>query len=523
TNFKNGYKKSDRVAPEHEAWLEADQMELFQILRDEKDRRAAEKALNETVHSQPIYYGDNRISQQKLSPDQRFVTYRLTSTTGFKGTNMPKYITESGYTEDQRARQKVGTPQDSYETYVYDTQRDTSYLIRVNDLPGILEKPAFYWEYADEDSEYEPAFIRERETIIHGPYYAPNGQRAVVIVRSMDNKDRWLAELNLSTGQLTTFDRQHDDAWIGGPGISGWNFQSGTIGWLDDHRVYFQSESTGFSHLYVHNFKTKTTSALTNGKYEILDVKLSKDKRTFYLHANAAGPHDQHFYRLSVDGGRMERLTNRSGKHEVTLSPDERQLAILYSSSNQPTELYLMPNKTGGKMTQLTRSTTNAFKAYPWRQPEIVWFPARDGIYVPARLYRPKRGKAVGPGVIFVHGAGYLQNVHNWWSTYYREYMFHNFLADQGYTVLDIDYRGSAGYGRDWRTAIYRHMGGKDLEDQIDGAKYMVDSLGLSPERLGIYGGSYGGFITLMALFKNPGVFQAGAALRSVTDWAHYN
>jgi dipeptidyl aminopeptidase/acylaminoacyl peptidase len=101
--------------------------------------------------------------------------------------------------------------------------------------------------------------------------------------------------------------------------------------------------------------------------------------------------------------------------------------------------------------------------------------------------------------------------------------MFHNLLADNGYTVLDIDYRGSAGYGRDWRTGIYRHMGGKDLTDHIDGAKFLVDKHAVDPKKIGIYGGSYGGFITLMAMFTEPDVFRAGAALRSVTDWAHYN
>jgi dipeptidyl aminopeptidase/acylaminoacyl peptidase len=122
-----------------------------------------------------------------------------------------------------------------------------------------------------------------------------------------------------------------------------------------------------------------------------------------------------------------------------------------------------------------------------------------------------------------VHGAGYLQNVHRWWSSYYREFMFHNFLADNGFTVLDVDYRGSQGYGRDWRTGIYRHMGGKDLSDQVDGAKFLVEQHGIDPGRIGIYGGSYGGFITLMAMFTSPGTFRSGAALRSVTDWAHYN
>jgi dipeptidyl aminopeptidase/acylaminoacyl peptidase len=94
---------------------------------------------------------------------------------------------------------------------------------------------------------------------------------------------------------------------------------------------------------------------------------------------------------------------------------------------------------------------------------------------------------------------------------------------ERGFTVLDIDYRASAGYGRDWRTGIYRHMGGKDLSDQVDGAKYLVSAHGVDPKRIGIYGGSYGGFITLMALFTEPDVFAAGASLRPVTDWAHYN
>jgi dipeptidyl aminopeptidase/acylaminoacyl peptidase len=101
--------------------------------------------------------------------------------------------------------------------------------------------------------------------------------------------------------------------------------------------------------------------------------------------------------------------------------------------------------------------------------------------------------------------------------------MFHHLLASRGYVVLDIDYRGSAGYGRDWRTAIYRHMGGLDLDDQVDGSRWLQRTLSIDPERVGIYGGSYGGFITLMALFTQPKDFGAGAALRSVTDWAHYN
>jgi dipeptidyl aminopeptidase/acylaminoacyl peptidase len=212
-----------------------------------------------------------------------------------------------------------------------------------------------------------------------------------------------------------------------------------------------------------------------------------------------------------------------TGNNDVSLSPDEKHIAILYSYSNKPWELFLKPNNAKAEAKQLTSGQSEEFKAYNWKDPELVNFTAQDGASVPARLYKPSAEKSNGAAVIFVHGAGYLQNVHKWWSSYFREYMFHNLLTDLGYTVLDIDYRGSAGYGRDWRTGIYRHMGGKDLSDHVDGAKYLAAEHGVDPKRVGLYGGSYGGFITLMALFNEAETFRSGAALRSVTDWAHYN
>jgi dipeptidyl aminopeptidase/acylaminoacyl peptidase len=198
-------------------------------------------------------------------------------------------------------------------------------------------------------------------------------------------------------------------------------------------------------------------------------------------------------------------------------------LAIRYSYSNRPWELYIQANKPGAKAVKITNSVSAEYLSYPWRDPEIISFKNRYGADVYARLYQPKKADPAKPAVVFVHGAGYLQNVTYSWSYYFREYMFNNMLADNGYTVLDIDYTASAGYGRDFRTGIYRHMGGRDLTDQVDGVKLLVDKYGVNPKHVGLYGGSYGGFITLMAMFTEPDVFAAGGAIRSVTDWAHYN
>ena len=520
TDLRKGSKKKEIAPNAQQQWLIEDQLALFEVLRSRKAEQTAQNARQEARKPKrplEVFYGNKRLFNLQASPDLRFVTFTMLPEAENNNTRVPNYLTESGYTEELSARPKVGGAQATYELGIYDRQRDTFYLLSLAGLEGIRAKPAFLADYHRDTLPFKPEYDKPKPVSIGSPSFSPGGQ-AAIILRSQDNKDRWAASLDLEQGTLKQLDWQHDEAWIGGPGISFNNME-----WIDEERLYFQSEATGYSHLYVANIKTGEKKQLTSGDFEVLAVQLSRDKRWFYLSANAEGPHEQHFYRLSVAGGKLQRITSLPGRHEVSLSPDEQLLAVRYSASNQPWELYLMENKAGAEMQRLTRSTTPGFDAYAWREPEIIRFEARDGAKVPARLYRPANPQPGGPAVIFVHGAGYLQNVHRWWSSYYREYMFHNFLADHGYTVLDIDFRASAGYGRDWRTAIYRHMGGKDLDDQVDGARFLVENYGISTDKIGIYGGSYGGFITLMAMFTQPGVFKSGAALRSVTDWAHYN
>ena len=216
-----------------------------------------------------------------------------------------------------------------------------------------------------------------------------------------------------------------------------------------------------------------------------------------------------------------------TGGNAGEVSPDDSTIGLVFSYSNKPHEVYLMPNRAGASAKQVTTTPTDEWRSFKWVDPQLVTYKSRDGVDVYARLFTPEMVGATrhasAPAVVFVHGAGYAQNAHKYWASYYREYMFHNLLASRGYVVLDPDYRASAGYGRDWRTAIYRHMGGHDLDDVVDGAKYLVEKHKVDARRIGVYGGSYGGFITLMAMFTSPDTFAAGAALRPVTDWSHYN
>ena len=523
TNFQRGTAPKEPAQNAQEKWLQQDALALSEVVKERKRKRDSTEAVNKRLRPKelrPIYLEDKNLFAPVVSANGRFVAYRLSKLpANAKNTIIPNYVTETGFTTEINGRTKVGAPLASTELYLYDREKDSAYAIKTDALPGLADLPDYVKDYPVKDSsKKKPA---GRAVAFRAIEWNDAGTGAVVDIRSTDNKDRWLALFDPTTGNLKTIDRQRDEAWIAGPGVG--DFPA-SIFWLDNNTIAYQSEKTGYSHLYKANITTGEKTQLTDGKFEVSNLSLSKDKKQFYFNANDRHPGDLQFYRLPVNGGKMERLTAQTGNNDVSLSPDEKWMAIRYSYSNKPWELFLQEAKTGATARQVTNLAQSAeFKSYAWRDPEIVTFTARDGAQVYARLYKPANPHPSKPAVIFVHGAGYLQNVHKWWSTYQREYMFNNLLADNGYTVLDIDYRGSAGYGRDWRTGIYRHMGGKDLTDQVDGAKYMVEQLGVNPKNIGLYGGSYGGFITLMGLFKEPDVFKSGAALRSVTDWAHYN
>ena len=506
-------------------WLQQEQLELFQVLKDRKQKRDERSAFlktnkdNDTIKT--IGIGDKNLQLLQISPDSRFVTYRLyTPPSSQKNTFVPDYVTESGFTTDIPGRTKVGAPLGKYEFYVYNKTKDTLMIVSTDSIPGIMDAPDYIKDYP---RKFSGRRLTARGVQISGPYWNESGTYAIVDIRSQDNKDRWIMQLDAANGSLRILDRQRDEAWIGGPGVGGGGFGS-KIGWISETVFYFQSEATGYSHVYSYDVTTNTKKAITEGKYEVQDLVLSRNKQNFYLLSNEEHPGKQNWYRIKTDGSKKEKITNMDGGYEVSMSPDEKWIAYRYSYTTKPWELYIQENAPGKKPVQVTnKAMTDEFTSYAWRDTKVFTIPAKDGAQIYARVFDPANGKKNNAAVIFVHGAGYLQNVHYWWSSYFRETMFNNLLADQGYTVIDIDYRASSGYGRDWRTGIYRWMGGKDLDDHVDAAKFLVEKYGIDPARIGIYGGSYGGFMTLMALFTTPDIFKAGAALRPVTDWAHYN
>ncbi len=499
------------------------QLRLIDTLRDDRARREAAReqdeawrAADKTRAPEPIWLGKGvEIADSALSPDGRWLLVATTEKGADTGTagKMPKYVTESGYEEFEDARTRVGR-NDPLPHKLWLAEISTGKLreITYDALPGIKDDPlAAMRKAAGKDQ------LKGNRTLqVAALQWTSDSNNVAVMLRAVDNKDRWIVNVDLNKATLQSRHRLHDDAWIN------WGFND--FGWLPDNKtLWYLSEESGYSHLYTLDGSNR--SQLTDGRWETSEVQLSRDGRAFYFMCNKAQPGDYEVCRVPVSGGDVREVTALDGVENFALSPDGSKLLIRHSSAYVPPQLAVV-DAAGGTARELTDTRTAAFKARTWIQPQTVQVPSKHGAgTIWGKLYTPTTmdaGKKY-PVVMFVHGAGYLQNVSARYPNYFREQMFHNLLVQQGYIVLDLDYRASEGYGRDWRTAIYRWMGKPELEDYLDGLDWVVDNKQGDRDHVGIYGGSYGGYMTFVALFKKPGVFKAGAALRPVSDWSQYN
>lgn len=502
------------------------QLRLIATLAREKQEREArnqrEKDLrgaDATRPAAPIYLGDDiEISSVVLSPNTQFalvVTEAKGANKGREG-KMPKYVTESGYEEVEDVRTRVGrNPPLGQALKLVNLDSGEVIELALDGLPGIDLDPLAKLRKAAKLDELKG----KRPVRVDDIIWNRQGDRAALMLRAVDNKDRWIATTAITQPALAARHRLSDPGWIN------WNFND--YGWLPDGRqLWYLSEESGYSHLYTVPDRDKgKPRALSSGQWEASSVRWTRDGATAYFICNRAWPGDYEVCSSSLETGKVRELTSLDGVEDFVLSPNEQRLALRASSHHTPPQLVLHDIE-AGQSRWLTDTRSEAYKARQWQAPEFVQVPSKHGAdKVWGKLYRPSEmvaGKRY-PIVMFVHGAGYLQNVFARWPNYFREQMFNELLVKRGYIVLDLDYRASEGYGRDWRTAIYRQMGHPELEDYLDGIDYLVEQHQGDRSRVGIYGGSYGGFMAFMALFRAPDAFHAGAALRPVTDWTMYN
>jgi dipeptidyl aminopeptidase/acylaminoacyl peptidase len=486
-------------------YLRQRQPEILDQIRSERGQREAADVRwlatwPELPQPIPVPSGFTLV-RVRQSPDARFVSFLARK----ESAQLPRarfmdYLTESGTATVIEAGPRVG-----------ELQVETRLGIVRFDPRTAADRTNVSWVELDE--------ARGRAPLYFAPSWSLDGRRAVIQVISGDGKDQWIAELDPESGKTRVLAHDHEDTFLGGPPIQCDRFRPSLLEWLPGGRIVFASERTGWSHLYLIE-NDGSIRPLTTGEWEVRDALLSQDRSTWLLATSREHPCQDQLYLMPAAGGALVQVTARSGRNTGRLSPDGKRLAVVASDSVHLPDLFLQDAQPNASALPITVSGTDAFFSHPLVRPEIVSFRHPDGGRVWAALYKPRLPNRAA--LIHVHGGGDRQFTHRGWSVYgYASHLgLINYLVEKGYTLLDLDYRGSAGFGRAYRTDIYRSIGMKDVDGAAVAADFLVNQHNIDRTRVGIYGMSYGGSLTLMALCRYPGVFAAGVDLAGPTDYA---
>jgi hypothetical protein len=489
-------------------WLAEQQDELIRQhgevrAREEAARARARELDGSPAQAIPLPDG-GRIDRVQISPDGGYLAVRWTRPNPQReGVVYADYAHESGYTQAPRARAKVGEPRDEAGMGIVRIDPrlppDEVEMIEVH-LPEAGDLP----------------------TVIHGPWWSLEGDRAAVQLLSRDHKNLWIGILDPATGEVALLDHQHDPAWIGGPPIQGGSLQPTLLEWLPGgDRFVFASERTGWSHLYLAE-PDGTVRPLTEGGVGGARRRAQpRPLASWLLQRQPRAPlRRPPLHSCPPPGGELVRLTDARGPPRGRALPGRRaRLAsvLLRAPTVQLPDLFL--TRPGARRRGEARVTVSGLRA--------TFHAHRVGAagdrLLPAPRRRPGLGRAVPAGASRTRSgrrcctstaaatassrtaAGPSTGTPTTSAS-------STTCVQQGYTVLDFDYRGSSGFGRDYRTDIYRSMGVKDVDGAVAAVDYLAREHDVDPRRVGLYGVSYGGFFTLMALFRYPGVFAAGVA-----------
>lgn len=289
----------------------------------------------------------------------------------------------------------------------------------------------------------------------------------------------------------------------------------------DPDKFIWFSNRDGFNHLYLYSTDGKLLQQVTKGKWSVCDIHGYDDKKNLlFITATKDSPLEQNLYSVSLSGGRMNKLAEAGGMHYPVLSYDRRYIIDSYSNIHTPSQYCL--TESSGKQVRTIFTSSDPTKKYLFGETQIFTIRAEDSTELYCRLIKPPGFNPAMqyPVIIYVYGGPHSQLISNSWLAGAGFYL--NYLASEGYLVFTLDNRGTSNRGIKFEQAIFRNLGTAEVEDQMQGVKYLKSLPYVNADRIGVYGWSYGGFITLSLLLKNPGVFKTGVAGGPVIDWKYY-
>jgi len=487
--------------------LRQHQLELFDFVKRLKaDRDTAESRRRRDSLPMPVVIPrkrDDAVTGLDLPAGGKYATFILTPQVQNTQTSYSDYVNDSGFVFTRTSRPKVGQ-----------TVAQVRLGIVRADPFAVPESVKVVW--ADTAGFGKPVSVMQAA-------WNRQGTRLAMDVLSHDYKDRWIVLVDPETGkQQKVLEHLRDDAWL----VHYWTAMPTPMIWLPDGAgIAYTSEASGWHHLWVAD-TAGAKRQLTSGEWEVRGVSLARDDSRWLLETSLEHPSERHLYGMPLQGGPLTRIDRLGeGQAQPVFSPDQQALAVRFATPRELADLYLQPVAANGPPIRVTRSGTDAFYRIPWPRSDFVRFDDDQGKPAWARVYRPEQPHPNRPAVLEIHGAGYAQGVHKAFANSgpHGGALNSAYLTQRGVTYMVLDYRASAGYGREMRTAIYRAMGDRDVASAVAAVPFLARNYNVNPGHVGLFGCSYGGFFTLMALFRHPGVFQAGAAQCSVTDWAHYN
>jgi dipeptidyl aminopeptidase/acylaminoacyl peptidase len=287
-------------------------------------------------------------------------------------------------------------------------------------------------------------------------------------------------------------------------------------------RIIFASEKDGRNHLYSIGATGGAPQLLTPGNFDVEEVMLSADKRSVLYTSNQNDIDRRHIWRVGATGGQPKALTSgETIEWNPVETSDEKTVLCLGSTATSPAMPYRVTSS--GRELLAENVLPAEFPQAQLVTPKQAVFKSEDGLEIHGQLFSPKNQKERGPALIFTHGGPIRQMLlgFHYMEYYHNAYAMNQYLASKGYTVLSVNYRLGIMYGRAFREplkSVWR--GASEYQDVVAGAKFLQTLDNVDPQRIGLWGGSYGGFLTAMGLARNSDIFKAGVDFHGVHDWA---